>query len=92
MHHALIDLTRELLSSGVFSHLPDNEVSRLHWIILGDQTRCTSTTLDLVLGYWYKGDYYSSNISPKLLQQCNELLQGLGRPLIEVYCEEFFES
>ncbi len=91
MHQSFIDLTRELLSCGVFNHLPDNEVSRLHWLILGDQTRCTSTSLQALLGYWYKGDYYASNISPKLLQQCNELLQSLRRPPIEVYVEEFFE-
>ncbi|MDR3713408.1 MAG: hypothetical protein P4L51_11365 [Puia sp.] len=31
MINRLIDLTRELLGGGAFSHLPDDEVSRLHW-------------------------------------------------------------
>lgn len=103
----LIDLTRELLNSGVFSHLPDNEIARLHWMILqgdngmertlrsgSDQWSQRSAALPLqpLLSFWYRGDYYSSNSSPRLLQQCNEYLQRMGQPLIDVYGEEFYEA
>lgn len=89
MIKTLIDLTRELLNSGVFSHLPDNEIARLHWMILqGDD----KLPLSPLFSYWYRGDYYSSNSSPRLLQQCNEYLQRMGQPLIDVYGEEFYEA
>jgi hypothetical protein len=92
MNHPSFDLTRELLSCGVFNHLPDNEITRLHWIILKDPWPETMDSLEILLGYWYKGDYYSSNIHPRLLQQCNEFLQRIGRPMIDVNMEEFFEA
>jgi hypothetical protein len=87
----LADLTRELLSNGVFNHLPDDEIGRLHWIILQGQ-RGEELPLQPLLTYWYRGDYYSSNASPRLLQQCNEYLQRMGQPLIDVYGEEFYEA
>ena len=91
MIHTLIDLTRELLSSGVFNHLPDNEIARLHWMIMQCQ-REDQLPLQPLLSYWYRGDFYISNASPRLLQQCNEYLQRLGQPLIDVYGEEFYEA
>ena len=86
----LADLTRELLNSGVFSHLPDDEIARLHWMILRVQQ--DELPLRPLLTYWYRGDYYTSNASPRLLQQCNEYLQRIGQPLIDVYGEEFYEA
>lgn len=91
MANSLIDLTRELLSSGVFNHLPDNEIGRLHWIILQGQ-RDEEVSLQPLLSYWYRGDYYSSTASSRLLQQCNEYLQRMGQPMIDVYGEEFYEA
>ncbi len=91
MTNPLIDLTRELLSCGVLNHLPDNEITRLHWIILQGQ-REGQLPLQPLFSYWYRGDYYSSNASPRLLQQCNECLQRMGQPLIDVYGEEFYEA
>jgi len=91
MNQSLVDLTRELLNSGVFSHLPDNEIARLHWMILQRQ-REEHVPIQPLLSYWYRGDYYSSNASPRLLQQCNEYLQRMGQPLIDVYGEEFYEA
>ena len=91
MANALVDLTRELLSSGVFNHLPDDEIARLHWMILQGQSE-DEMSLQALFSYWYRGDYYSSNASPRLLQQCNEYLQRMGQPLIDVYGEEFYEA
>jgi len=48
--------------------------------------------LQPLFSYWYRGEYYSSNASPRLLQQCNEYLQRMGQPLIDVYGEEFYEA
>ena len=87
----LTDLTRELLNSGVFSHLPDDEIARLHWMILR-MREPDRVSVQPLLSYWYRGDYYTSNASPRLLQQCNEYLQRLGQPLIDVYGEEFYEA
>jgi hypothetical protein len=87
----LTDLTRELLNSGVFSHLPDDEIARLHWMILRVR-KDDELPLQRLLTYWYRGDYYSANASPRLLQQCNEYLQRMGQPLIDVYGEEFYEA
>ena len=87
----LTDLTRELLNSGVFSHLPDDEIARLHWIILRGRED-SEVPMQRLLTYWYRGDYYSPNASPRLLQQCNEYLQRMGQPLIDVYGEEFYEA
>ena len=84
MSHPIVDLTRELLNSGVFSHLPDRDLSRLHWILLGEGAAETASSRDELLSCWYRGDYYSSNIHPRLLQRCNEMLQAAGRPMIDV--------
>ena len=91
MKQSLVDLTRELLSAGVFNHLPDNEIARLHWMILQD-AREDQVPVQPLLSYWYRGDYYSPNASPRLLQHCNEWLQRMGQPLIDVYGEEFYEA
>ncbi|HXD77493.1 MAG TPA: hypothetical protein VN616_06775 [Puia sp.] len=88
---SLVDLTRELLNCGIFSHLPDEEIARLHWMILRGQ-RDKDLPLQPLLSYWYRGEYYSSNASPRLLQTCNEFLQRMGQPLIDVYGEEFYEA
>ncbi len=87
----LADLTRELLNSGVFSHLPDDEIARLHWMILRVQQK-EELPLQPLLTYWYRGDYYIPTASPRLLQQCNEYLQRVGQPLIDVYGEGFYEA
>ena len=91
MINALVDLTRELLGSGVFNHLPDNEISRLHWMIMQGQQE-DQIPLQPLFSYWYRGDFYSSKVSPLLLQQCNEYLQRMGQPLIDVYGEELHEA
>ena len=91
MNQSLVDLTKELWNAGVFGHLPDNEIARLHWIILQD-SREDQVPVQPLLSYWYRGDYYSSNASPRLLQQCNEWLQRMGQPLIDVYGEELYEA
>lgn len=91
MIRTLVDLTKELLSHGIFNHLPDNEISRLHWMIVQGQ-QDDAIPLQPLFSYWYRGDYYSSNANPHLLQQCNEYLQRMGQPLIDVYGEEFYEA
>jgi hypothetical protein len=91
MNHSLIHLTRELLSRGVFNHLPDNDVARLHWMILEDQTSRATPSLETILGFWAKGDFYREYVPPNLLQHCNEWLQAMGRPLIEDFCLDQME-
>jgi hypothetical protein len=89
MIQPLVNLTRELLNNGIFNHLPDNEISRLHWLIMqGDE----GLPLQPLFSYWYRGDYYSSNANPRLLQQCNEHLQRMGQPMIDVFGEQFYEA
>ncbi|HZE84781.1 MAG TPA: hypothetical protein VE035_10740 [Puia sp.] len=91
MINMLIDLTKELLSKGIFNHLPDSEIARLHWMIVQGRGGA-ELPLHPLISYWYRGDYYSSNGSPHLLQQCNECLQRMGQPLIDVFGEEFYEA
>lgn len=91
MINTLVDLTRELLNNGVFNHLPDDEIARLHWMIMQSGSDDQLPLVPL-LSYWYRGDYYSHGGSPRLLQLCNETLQRMGRPLIDVYGEEFYEA
>jgi hypothetical protein len=91
MVNTLVNVTRELLSNGVFNHLPDDEIARLHWMIM-QSGRDGKLPLSPLLSYWYRGDYYSQGVSPRLLQQCNEFLQRMGQPLIDVYGEEFYEA
>ena len=69
----------------------DNEIARLHWMILQGQ-RDEEIPIHPLFSYWYRGDYYSSNASTRLLQQCNEYLQRMGQPMIDVYGEEFYEA
>ncbi|MDO6433412.1 hypothetical protein Q4E93_22560 [Flavitalea sp. BT771] len=88
---SLIDLTRDLLSSGVFDHLPDNEIARLRWMIMQGQ-REDQLPLQPLFSYWYRGDFYSPNVSPHLLQQCNEYLQRMGQPLLDAYGQELYEA
>ena len=91
MTETLIDLTAELLSCGVFNHLPDGEIARLSMMVLQGR-RDGKIPARPLLNFWYRGDYYSSNCSPYLLQQCNECLQRIGQPMIDVYGEEFYEA
>ncbi len=91
MTNTMVDLTRELLNNGVFNHLPDDEISRLHWMIM-QGAREDKLSLSPLLSYWYRGDYYSPGSSPRLLQQCNEFLQRVGQPMIDAYGEEFYEA
>lgn len=85
----LIDLTRELLASGVFNHLPDNEIARLRWLLQGGQEE--GILVKSLFSYWYRGDYYTSQCPPYLLQQCNGYLLRMGKPLIDAFGEEFYE-
>lgn len=87
----LVNLTRELLNCGIFSHLPDEEIGRLHWMLVRAQ-HDDDLSLQPLLTFWYRGDYYSPNASPRLLQSCNECLQRMGQPLIDVCAEEFYEA
>lgn len=90
MINALVDLTRELLRNGIFNHLPDNEIARLHWMIV-QGGRDEQLPLQPLFSYWYRGDYYSSYGAPHLLQRCNEYLQRMGQPLIDVVGSAFYD-
>jgi hypothetical protein len=91
MISVLINLTRELLNNGVFNHLPDDEIARLHWMIMRSGAE-DKMPVQPLLSYWYRGDYYSPRVSPRMLQSCNEFLQRMGQPFIDVYGEEFYEA
>jgi len=92
MHNKIIELTREMLSGGIFNHLSDNEISRLHHCILQGKEAFFPQLPELLISYWYQGDYFSSDVSPRFLHQCNEYLQSIGRPMIETFDEVSFEA
>ncbi len=92
MQTTIIGLTKELLNCGVFSHLLDDEISNLHQLIFNAQKNAGFMQLLPLVSYWYKGDYFNSDVPHCLLQKSNEHLQRLGQPLIETYSMEgFFE-
>jgi hypothetical protein len=91
MSKSLVDLTRELLSGGVFNHLPANEIARLRGMIVPGQQE-DQIPVQPLLSYWYRGEYYSSHVASRLLQQCNEWLQRMGQPPVDVYVEELYEA
>jgi hypothetical protein len=92
MQYSPVDITSELIYCGAFSHLPDRELSRLHWIMLQKRDPGSRELTESVIAYWYRGDFYQPGVSQKLLQQCNEFLQSIGQPLIESCCLEYFEA
>jgi len=79
MINILVDLTRELLNSGVFNHLPDNEIARLHWMIMQGQ-REDQLPLQPLLSYWYRGDFYVSNHRPVSCSNATNTSNGWDNP------------
>lgn len=77
-------ITRHLLNSGAFNHLPDGSLSRLHWLLLGHSNADTASQL---MQYWYKGDYFSQGVPQYLLHNCNMLLIHAGKPAIDMLIE-----
>ena len=88
---SMINLTKELLSLGVFNHLPDEELSCLQRLVMQLQIAPGITEINPLICYWYKGDYYNYAFPVRLLQKCNEHLQQMHKPMIEMYSEEFVE-
>lgn len=82
----LISHTRQLLQNGVFNHLSDEKIFRLHYMIL-DATNKLQNELS-VFSLWREGDYTSNFTNMQLLQQTNYLLQKHGQRMIE---EDFLE-
>ncbi len=85
MKQLCISLTNELLAKGVFSHLSDDELSRLHYILMQLQLKNYSDNyyLDKAIDFWYKGDFFDTITSYVLLQRINAILTSIGRPAID---------
>jgi len=47
--------------------------------------------MDKLTSYWYKGAFFYTEVSPRLIQECNEYLQRMGKPMIETNHEVFDE-
>ena len=86
---SILSITREMLSAGIFNHLHDDEISKLHYLIVSVADSKTNTQINQLISYWYKGNFDFTSDALRLLQQCNEFLQRVCRPLIENYSEEF---
>lgn len=72
----ILSLTTDLLASGAFSHLTDEQVSSLHHLILQLQEPLTIIQQRLLLSYWSQID--ATELPPPLLHRCNMLLQQYG--------------
>ena len=82
----ILFLTSDLLATGGFSHLKDNQVSALHFLMLQFKGPLTSVQQKLLLSFWYNAD--PANIPPALLYRCNTVLQQYGGcPIIMSYAE-----
>jgi hypothetical protein len=77
----VLSLTTDLLASGAFNHLKDDEISALHHLILRLKEPLTLVQQNLLLTFWNHAD--SGNLSSGLLHRCNTILQQLGRQPIE---------
>ena len=81
-----------MLSNGIFNHLPDDEVSKLYHLVAEADETSSIKLLGKLVSYWYRGEFFSTNVSPKFLQECNEHLQRIGQPMIETYYEAVDEA
>jgi hypothetical protein len=77
----VLSLTTDLLASGAFNHLKDDEISALHHLILRLKEPLTLVQQNLLLTFWNHAD--AGNLSSGLLHRCNTILQQLGRQPIE---------
>jgi hypothetical protein len=77
----ILSLTTDLLASGAFNHLKDDEISALHHLILRLKEPLTVVQQNLLLTFWNHVD--AGNLSSGLLHRCNTILQQLGRQPIE---------
>ena len=91
MHKKIIILTDNLLKAGVFKHLSDDEVSRLHWL-LTESKLPSFDKLEILVRAWYRGDYYSQGVPQYLLHQCNECLSAMRLPMIEAGAGEYLDA
>jgi len=91
MQNRIIGITGELLSNGIFNHLPDEELYELHRLLLKDKQATVLQLMDKLTSYWYKGAFFYTDVSPRLIQECNEYLQRMGKPMIETNHEVFDE-
>ena len=82
----ILSLTIDLLAHNAFSHLRDDEISALHYLILKLQEPLTSIQQGLLLTFWNHA--YTGDLPAPLLHRCNTVLQQLGRsPLEELVME-----
>ena len=91
MNKKIIILTDNLLKAGVFKHLTDDEVSRLHWL-LAESRSPRFNKLESLIRTWYRGDYYSQGVPQYLLHQCNECLSAMRLPIIDAIPEGHFDA
>ena len=86
----ILCLTTDLLASGAFSHLKDEQVSALHHLILRLQEPLTVIQQKLLLTFWSHAD--AAVLPAALLHRCNMILQQYGRmPIAELYVEAEME-
>ncbi len=82
----ILTLTIDLLASGAFNHLRDEEISALHHLIVRLREPLSNVQQKLLLTFWNHAD--AGNLSSGLLHRCNTILQQLGRqPIIDLAVE-----
>ena len=92
MKDSILSMSATLLNSGVFNHLSDAEISRMHSLLLTNHLQASTEQMIPLVRYWYMGDFWSAQDAQHLLQKSNEYLQYLGQPPIEsVDTGEMFE-
>ncbi|MEY3351521.1 MAG: hypothetical protein RIQ50_1632 [Bacteroidota bacterium] len=75
----LIRHTSKLLHHGIFSHLTDEKITKIHHLLLKN----SDTDVFSFFGLWRQGDFSFDFSSLQLLLETNLLLQKYGQPHIE---------
>jgi len=82
MKKEIIRITSNLLAAGAFRNLPDEEVSRIYFL-LSEAQQVNFSHLDLMIRSWYRANFFSMGVPEFLLYECNACLLQLKLPIIE---------
>ncbi|MFZ4058540.1 MAG: hypothetical protein ACOYKE_10400 [Ferruginibacter sp.] len=81
--YTMINLTKEMLSCGVFNHLPDDDIAYIRQLVMQLQSKVPPPIWHPLVDSWYKANFSFDDVSPKLMHQCNEYLMRMQMPLLE---------
>jgi len=88
MQKQIIRLTGNLLAAGAFRHLPDEEVSRIYFL-LQEANSSRFQQYESLIRFWYRANFFSMGVPEFLIHQCNECALHMQLPGIEGWVQGY---